>query len=48
MIPRAELEALYEGASEPKELRWYPAGHGLTPKAGRERVAWLIEELNLK
>ncbi len=48
VIPRAELEALYEATSEPKELRWYPAGHGLTPKAGRERVAWLIEELGLK
>ncbi len=45
VIPRAELEELYEATSEPKEIRWYPAGHGLTPKAGRERVAWLREQL---
>ena len=48
MIPRAELEELYEATSEPKEIRWYPAGHGLTPKAGRERVAWLRRLLELR
>ena len=48
VIPRAELEALYEATSEPKEIRWYAAGHELTPKAGRERVAWLKERLALK
>ena len=48
VIPRAELEELYEATSEPKELRWYAAGHELTPKAGRERVAWLSAELALK
>ena len=47
VVPPAELEALYAATSEPKELRWYPAGHGLTPKAGRERVAWLREQLGL-
>ena len=48
VIPRAELEALYEATSEPKQLRWYAAGHGLNPKAGRERVTWLSDELGLK
>jgi len=48
VVPRAELEELYEATSEPKEIRWYPAGHELTPKAGRERVAWLSERLGLK
>lgn len=47
IVPRAELEELYEAASEPKELRWYDSGHEMSPKAGRERVAWLIEELGL-
>ena len=47
VIPRAELEELYEATSEPKEIRWYPTGHGLSPKAGRERVAWLREQLSL-
>lgn len=48
VIPRAELEELYEATSEPKEIRWYAAGHELTPKAGRERVAWLSAQLGLK
>ncbi len=48
VIPRAELDALYEATSEPKEIRWYPAGHELTPKAGRERVTWLKEKLGLQ
>ena len=47
VIPRAELEELYAATSEPKEIRWYPAGHELTPKAGRERVAWLRDQLSL-
>ena len=47
IVPRAELEELYGAASEPKELRWYDSGHEMSPKAGRERVAWLIEELGL-
>lgn len=48
VIPRAELEALYEATSEPKQIRWYAAGHELNPKAGRERVTWLSGELGLK
>ena len=47
IVSRAELQELYEAASEPKELRWYDSGHEMNPKAGRERVAWLIEELGL-
>ena len=48
VIPRAELDALYAATSEPKELRMYDAGHGLTPKAGKDRVAWLRRELGLR
>ena len=48
VIPRAELEALYDATSEPKQIRWYAAGHEFNPKAGRERVAWLSDELGLK
>lgn len=47
VIPRAELEELYRAASGPKQIRWYAAGHELTPEAGRERVAWLSAELGL-
>jgi dienelactone hydrolase len=48
VIPRAELEELYRATSKPKQIRWYDAGHQLTPKAGRDRVAWLSAELGLK
>jgi dienelactone hydrolase len=47
IVPKAELEELYEAASEPKELRWYDADHGMNQQAGRERVAWLTEQLGL-
>jgi uncharacterized protein len=47
VIGRRDLEELYAAASEPKELRWYPAGHGLGLKSQRERIAWLSEELAL-
>lgn len=47
IIPREELEELYAAASEPKELRWYDAGHEMSEQAGRERVEWLSEELGL-
>ncbi len=47
VIPRAELEELYRATSAPKQIRWYGAGHELTPEAGRERVAWLSAELGL-
>jgi fermentation-respiration switch protein FrsA (DUF1100 family) len=47
VIPREGLEELYAAASEPKELRWYDTGHEMSPKAGRERVAWLRRELGL-
>ncbi len=47
IVPRAELEELYAAISETKELRWYPAGHGLGLKSQRERIAWLREEVAL-
>lgn len=48
VVPRAELEELYSATSEPKQIRWYDAGHELTPEAGRDRVAWLSGQLGLK
>jgi dienelactone hydrolase len=48
VTPRAALQELYEATSEPKQIRWYAAGHGLNPKAGRERVAWLRKRLGLE
>ena len=47
VIERPEMEALYDATSQPKEIRWYPAGHGLGLKSQRERLDWLTEELGV-
>ncbi len=48
IVSRSEMELLEQAASEPKEIRWYDADHDLGERAGRERVAWLVEHLNLR
>jgi dienelactone hydrolase len=48
VMPRADVEALFAATSEPKQIRWYAAGHALNPRASTERIAWLSEELGLK
>jgi dienelactone hydrolase len=47
VIPRSEMEMLERAASEPKELRWYASDHDLGEQAGRERIAWLSDQLGL-
>jgi predicted esterase len=47
VVPRREMEVLYEQASKPKEIRWYDADHELGQVAATERVEWLAEELGL-
>ncbi|HUR85291.1 MAG TPA: alpha/beta fold hydrolase [Solirubrobacteraceae bacterium] len=47
VIPRSELELLYEEASEPKEIRWYDADHDLGETAAKQRVAWLVDQLDM-
>jgi uncharacterized protein len=47
VIERSEMEGLFAATSEPKEIRWYPAGHGLGLRSQRERLDWLSEELAL-
>lgn len=46
--PREEMEQLYAATSEPKEIRWYDAGHELGERSKDERLAWLGRELALK
>lgn len=47
VIGRPEMEELYRATSRPKEIRWYPADHGLGLRSQRERIAWLSVELGL-
>jgi dienelactone hydrolase len=46
-VPRARAEAYFAAAREPKQLRWYEAGHGLNADATRDRLAWLVARLGL-
>jgi cephalosporin-C deacetylase-like acetyl esterase len=45
VAPRGSLVALYQAASQPKQIRWYDAGHTLNAKAVDDQLAWLQKEL---
>lgn len=47
-VPKERAEEFFEVANEPKEMKWYEAGHGLNPTATQDRKAWLKEKLGLK
>ena len=40
-----QAERLHAAASEPKELRWYDAGHYLPPRVVMEAAEWLASSL---
>jgi dienelactone hydrolase len=44
-VPQERAKEFFTAAGEPKEIRWYQAGHGLNGTALRERVEWLINAL---
>jgi hypothetical protein len=46
-VPAYEAAELHAAAPQPKTVRWYNAGHGLTPQAGAERYAWLRQQIGL-
>jgi dienelactone hydrolase len=46
-VPKERALAFYETAENPKQIKWYQAGHGLNDKATNERIEWLTEKLNL-
>ena len=46
-VPRERAEEFFAAAREPKELRWYQAGHGLNEESTRERIEWLTDNLRL-
>jgi fermentation-respiration switch protein FrsA (DUF1100 family) len=46
-VPRERAEEFFNAAREPKEIRWYEAGHGLNESATQERIDWLINSLLL-
>ena len=46
-VPAGDAQRFFETASEPKEIRWYDAGHFLEDRARQDRMAWLGEQLGL-
>jgi dienelactone hydrolase len=46
-VPRERAEEFFAAAREPKDLRWYDAGHGLNENATRDRMEWLLDSLSL-
>jgi dienelactone hydrolase len=47
-VPLDRAEEFFAAANEPKEVKWYEAGHSLNDEATIERKAWLIEQLGLR
>jgi predicted esterase len=46
-VPEERAEEFFGSAQEPKEMKWYEAGHGLNAEAVSDRKTWLQEKLNL-
>jgi predicted esterase len=47
-VPKDRAQNFFTAANEPKEMKWYEAGHGLNQEATVDRKAWLKEKLKLK
>jgi dienelactone hydrolase len=47
-VPQERAEEFFAAVKEPKEMKWYEAGHGLNEEATQERKAWLKQELELE
>ncbi|MGZ9165546.1 MAG: alpha/beta hydrolase family protein [Anaerolineales bacterium] len=47
-VPKERAEEFFVRAKEPKEMKWYQAGHGLNDEATGDRKIWLKEKLRLK
>jgi dienelactone hydrolase len=46
-VPRERAEEFQAAAAEPKQVRFYDAGHGLNALASTDRRAWLSEQLHV-
>jgi uncharacterized protein len=47
VVPRDALETLIRAGSEPKDVKWYNAGHALNTKAQRDQLDWLADTLEI-
>ena len=47
-VPKERAQEFFDEALEPKEIKWYEAGHGLNDAATHDRRKWLKEKLHLE
>jgi dienelactone hydrolase len=47
LVPPADAAELHAAASQPKEVRWYDAGHNLNQQARIDRHVWLVEKIGI-
>ena len=47
LIPFADAAELHAAAPQPKEVRWYTAGHNLNQQAVENRHGWLVEKIGI-
>jgi uncharacterized protein len=48
VVPRDALETLIRAGSEPKDVKWYDAGHALNTQAQRDQLDWLADVLEIE
>lgn len=48
VVPAGALKRLANAGSEPKEIRWYDAGHAPSRQVYRDSLEWLSEHLGLR
>lgn len=48
LVPPRDAERLHAAVGEPRTIRWYEAGHGLTAEAQRDRLLWLQQWLGMR
>jgi len=47
-VPKERAEEFFAAAKDPKEMKWYEAGHGLNEAATQDRKVWLKQKLDLQ
>jgi dienelactone hydrolase len=47
LIPEQDTLRYYQAASQPKQLRWYDAGHFLNCTARKDMMAWLARHIRI-
>lgn len=48
LVPPNDAELLHAAVRDPRTIRWYDAGHGLTAEAARDRLLWLHQWLGMQ